>query len=61
MKYQIELKRIGEKDWRQYKIYDYYVVALFNSFIGRLWTNFNLLVKGMNYRIETRIMELKDD
>jgi len=61
MKYQIELKRIKEKDWRHYKVYDYYIVALFTSFIGRHWTNFNLLVKGMNYRIETRIMELKDD
>lgn len=56
MKYQIELKRVNDSEWRQYKTFDSYIVAHFNALKGRVWTNFLLCLRGEDHRIETRIV-----
>lgn len=56
MKYCIELKRVSDSEWRQYKTYDSCIVAHFNAFRGRVWANFLLCLRGVDQRIETRVV-----
>jgi hypothetical protein len=60
MKYQIEMKRIKDSEWRQYKVFDWYLAAWFDSLKGRTWTNFLLWLNDVDDRIETRIVSIQE-
>ena len=61
MKYQIEVKRFKDNEWRQYTIHSTYIGAWFSSFRGCTWANFLLWLNGSNKRVETRIVEISDE
>lgn len=60
MKYQIELKRVDDNEWRQYTIHSTYIGAWLKALKGRTWTNFLLWLNDSKRRIETRIIEVDD-
>lgn len=60
MKYQIELKRIKDSEWRQYKVFDWYLAAWLDSLKGRIWANFLLWLNDVDDRIETRIVPIQE-
>ena len=59
MKYQIEVKLIKNSEWRQYKVFDWYLAAWFNA-LNQTWANFLLWLRGVNDRIETRIVPYQE-
>ena len=61
MKYQIEVKRFKDSEWRQYAIHSTYIGAWFSALTGRTRANFLLWLNDSKRRIETRIVEVKDD
>lgn len=61
MKYQIEIKRFKDSEWRQYTIHNTYIGAWFKAIKGRVWSNFILWLNNDNRKIETRIVEVEDD
>jgi hypothetical protein len=60
MKYQIEVKRFKDNEWRQYTIHNTYIGAWFKALKGRTWANFLLWLNGSDKRVETRIVEVDD-
>jgi hypothetical protein len=61
MKYQIEVKRFKDNEWRQYTIHSTYIGAWFNALKGRIWANFLLWLNDSKKRVETRIVEVNND
>lgn len=58
MKYQIEVKRFKDNEWRQYTIHSTYIGAWLR---GRIWANFLLWLNDSKKRVETRITKIDDD
>lgn len=62
MKYAVEIKRTNEADnWRRYKVYDSKLSATFHSFKERLIANILLWAQDVKWRIDYRIVEIKDN
>lgn len=61
MKYQIEVKRLKDNEWRQYTIHSTYIGALFKALKGRTWANFLLWLYDDDRRVETRIVKVNHD
>ena len=62
MKYAIEIKCTNETDgWKRYRVYDSKWSATFHSFKERLIANLLLWVQDVKWRVEDRIVEIKDD
>lgn len=61
MKYQIEVKRFKDNEWRKYTIHSTYIGAWLSALSGCTWANFLLWLNDSKRRLETRIVEVEDD
>ena len=60
MKYQIEVKRFKDNEWRQYTVHSTYIGAWLSALRGRTLANFLLWLNDSKKRVETRIVEVDD-
>lgn len=61
MKYAVEIKRTNEVDnWRRYMVYDSKLSAILHSFKDNLIARFCLWAQNVKWRIDYRIVEVKE-